>query len=97
MLIGYVHFKRSPAFRAEADVSIESNPYLARQLVNTQLSLELNIKITEILSKLSSKKEVSEQELDEIKELQNRFLKHMNSRTISNKKDQSYFKENYEL
>ena len=97
VLIGYVHFKRSPAFRAEADVSIESNPYLARQLVNTQLSLELNIKITEILSKLSSKKEVSEQELDEIKELQNRFLKHMNSRTISNKKDQSYFKENYEL
>ena len=97
VLIGYAHFKRTPSFRAEADVYIESNPYHARQLVNSQLTLELNIKMSAILLKLSSKKEISEQEIDEIKNLQTKFLKHMQSRTISNKEDQSYFKENYKL
>ena len=29
VLIGYAHFKRTPSFRAEADVYIESNPYHA--------------------------------------------------------------------
>ena len=97
VLIGYAHYKKTPSFRAEADVFVESNPYQARLLLNTQLSLELNMKITAILLKLSSKKEISENEIDEIRDLQSKFLKHMDKRTISNKKDQAYFKENYKL
>tara|TARA_Y100001936_G_scaffold60364_1_gene59510 strand:+ start:1430 stop:1924 length:495 start_codon:yes stop_codon:yes gene_type:complete len=95
--VGYAHYKKTPSFRAEADVFVESNPYQARLLVNSQLALELNMKITGILLKLSSKKEISEDELEEIKKLQSKFLEHMDNRTISNKKDQSYFKENYKL
>ena len=95
--VGYAHYKKTPSFRAEADVFVESNPYQARLLVNSQLALELNMKITGVLLKLSSKKEISEDELEEIKKLQSKFLEHMDNRTISNKKDQSYFKENYKL
>ncbi len=95
--IGYAHFKRTPSFRAEADVFVESNPYQARLLVNTQLSLELNMKLTDMLLRLSSKKEISEAEIEEMRKLQSKFLEHMDNRTISNKKDQSYFKENYKL
>ena len=94
---GYAHYKRTKAYRSETDIWIESNPYQARLLLNTQLSLELNMKITAILLKLSSKKEISENEIDEIRDLQSKFLKHMDKRTISNKKDQAYFKENYKL
>jgi len=97
VLVGYAHYKKTPSYRAEADVWVESNPYQARVLVNTQFSLALNMKLTDILLKLSSKQEITEKEITEIKELQENFLKHMDNRTISNKKDQSYFKENYKL
>ena len=95
--VGYAHYKKTPSYRAEADVWIESNPYQARVLVNTQFTLALNMKLTGILLKLSSKKEISEEEINEIKDLQLKFLEHVDGRTISNKKDQSYFKENYKL
>tara|TARA_Y100000817_G_C16762848_1_gene502451 strand:+ start:63 stop:557 length:495 start_codon:yes stop_codon:yes gene_type:complete len=95
--VGYAHYKKTPSFRAEADVFVESNPYQARLLVNTQLSLELNMKLTDMLLRLSSKKEISEAEIEEMRKLQSKFLEHMDNRTISNKKDQSYFKENYKL
>ena len=95
--VGYAHYKQTPSFRAEADVFVESNPYQARLLVNTQLSLELNMKLTDMLLRLSSKKEISEAEIEEMRKLQSKFLEHMDNRTISNKKDQSYFKENYKL
>ena len=97
VLVGYAHYKKTPSYRAEADVWVESNPYQARVLVNTQFSLALNMKLTDILLKLSSKQEITEKEITEIKELQENFLKHIDNRTISNKKDQSYFKENYKL
>jgi len=97
VLVGYAHYKKTPSYRAEADVWVESNPYQARVLVNTQFSLALNMKLTDILLKLSSKQEITEKEISEIKELQQRFLEHIDDRTISNKKDQSFFKENYKL
>ena len=95
--IGYAHYKKTPSYRAEADVWVESNPYQARVLVNTQFSLALNMKLTDILLKLSLKQEITEKEISEIQELQKNFLEHIQDRTISNKKDQSYFKENYKL
>ena len=97
ILVGYAHYKKTPSYRAEADVWVESNPYQARVLVNTQFSLALNMKLTDILLKLSLKQEISEKEISEIQELQKNFLEHIQDRTISNKKDQSYFKENYKL
>ena len=97
VLVGYAHYKKTPSYRAEADVWVESNPYQARVLVNTQFTLALNMKLTDILLKLSSKQEISEKEIDEIRELQSKFLEHIDGRSISNRKDQSFFKENYKL
>ena len=97
VLIGYAHYKKTPSYRAEADVHLESNPYQARLLVNTQFTLALNMKLTDILLKLSSNQKITQKEIEEIKILQSKFLEHIDDRTISNKKDQSYFKENYKL
>ena len=97
VLVGYAHYKKTPSYRAEADVWVESNPYQARVLVNTQFTLALNMQLTNILLKLSSKQEITEKEINEIKDLQSKFLEHIDDRTISNKKDQAYFKENYKL
>ena len=95
--IGYAHYKKTPSFRAEADIWMESNPYQARVLVNSELTLELNMKMTDLLLKLSSKQEVKEEEMNEIKALQKKLFEHIAERTISNKKDQLYFKKNYKL
>ena len=97
VLVGYAHYKKTPSYRAEADVWVESNPYQARVLVNTQFTLALNMKLTDVLLKLSSNQEITQKEIEEIKTLQSKFLEHIDDRTISNKKDQSYFKENYKL
>tara|TARA_B110000014_G_C20026985_1_gene533141 strand:+ start:72 stop:566 length:495 start_codon:yes stop_codon:yes gene_type:complete len=97
VLIGYAHYKKTPSYRAEADVWIESNPYYARMLINTQFSLALNFKLTNILVKLSSEEKITNEEIDEIKKLQKKFLEHIDTRTITNKKDQAYFKDNYKL
>ena len=97
VLVGYAHYKKTPSYRAEADVWIESNPYQARVLVNTQFTLALNMKLTDVLLKLSSNQEITQKEIEEIKTIQSKFLEHIDDRTISNKKDQSYFKENYKL
>ena len=97
VLVGYAHYKKTPSYRAEADVWVESNPYQARVLVNTQFTLALNMKLTDVLLKLSSNQEITQKEIEEIKTIQSKFIEHIDDRTISNKKDQLYFKENYKL
>ena len=96
-LVGYAHYKKTPSYRAEADVWMESNPYQARVLINSQFSLSLNLKMINLITKLSNNEKISQVELDELKELQKKFEEHMDKRTISNKKDQLFFKENYKL
>ena len=76
---------------------MESNPYQARVLVNSQFTLELNVKLADLLLKLSSKQEIKEEEMNEMKAFQRKLFEHMAKRTISNKKDQLFFKENYKL
>ena len=96
-LIGYAHYKKTPSYRAETDVWMESNPYQARVLINSQFSLSLNLKMINLITKLSNNEKISQVELDELKELQKKFEGHIDKRTISNKKDQLFFKENYKL
>ena len=69
VLVGYAHYKKTPSYRAEADVWVESNPYQARVLVNTQFTLALNMKLTDVLLKLSSNQEITQKEIEEIKTL----------------------------
>ena len=53
ILIGYAHWKRTAAYRSEADITMESNPYVARMLVNSEILLQLNLKLTELIIKQS--------------------------------------------
>jgi hypothetical protein len=91
VFVGYAHYKKTPAYRAETDVWMQSNPYWARLMVNTQFSLDLDLKLLEMLTKLSKGEKISEKELSEIKEIREKFEGHVKSRSLSNKKDQKYF------
>ena len=87
MLIG-----KTPAYRSEADIWMESNPYQARMLVNSEILLQLNLKLTELIIKQSKNEKASDDELAEITKLQKKLSEFSKSRTFSDKKDVAFFK-----
>ena len=97
VLVGYAHYKKTPSYRAEADVWVESNPYQARVLLNSEFILSLNLQLIEMQLKLSQKEKLSEDDIEKIKTIKEKLLKHVSERTVSNKLDARYFKENFKL
>ena len=91
--IGYVHFKRTAARRAEMDVSYETNPYVARTLVNTQIIVSLNLKLIEIILKLSTGEKLSKEEISNTRKLQEELNDFISQRTFKNKMDLEFFKK----
>jgi len=81
-LIGYVHFKKSNAFKAEADINIEANPHLRRILSNTELLFPVLIKLLELTTKISSNEKLSEDEIKELDLLKKILKNHMDKHTI---------------
>ena len=91
--IGYVHFKRSKAFKSEVDITVETNPYQRRTVVNTELLLEINLKLIEYLIKLSKDEKISEQEVEELVEKNKRISEHVQDRTFSNSTDLEFLRK----
>lgn len=67
---GYIHFKKSAAFRAEADIYIETNPYFRRFVFNTEALMQISLKLSEVLLKLSTNQKLSDAEMEEIKKIE---------------------------
>ena len=93
--IGYAHFKRTQAFRSEFEVYIESHPYHARDLANREMSLQLNLKVIELLLKISKNYNVDEKDLGKIRKLQDEISKIVIERTLENKMDVTYTKNSF--
>ena len=45
VLVGYAHQKKTASYKAEADIHYESNPHALRTYNNTDLLLQLNLKL----------------------------------------------------
>lgn len=88
---GYAHYKKTRAFRSEVDIWIESNPYQSRWLVNSEMTLQLNMKLMEFIIKSSKGEKLNSNELQELIDLKKQFSEHMTSRTLDNKKDKELF------
>lgn len=70
VLIGYTHFKKSSAYKAEVAINVESNPYFRRLLSNMEVVLMSHLKTTQILSKLSKNESLSSIDFDELTQLE---------------------------
>ena len=92
VLIGFVHFKRTQAFKSEVDVLIESNPYQRRNTVNGEINLRLNLKILAMMLKISKKESFSESEIQEIGELSDEIKNLSEKRNIKNNIDMDFIK-----
>ena len=90
-IIGYTHFKRTKARKAEVDILIETNPYVLRTLVNSDMSVILNLKMLTLLQKIGEDKLTDEQK-KEIQDIENELLKFTKNRKFRNKKDEEFFK-----
>ena len=93
IVVGYFHFKKTVAFKSETDIYVESNPYLARNTVNMDLTLKLNLKLTSLLLKMSTGKRIDKNEIDEIEKLHNNILKFVDERSFKNNLDIDFLKK----
>jgi len=73
---GYAHYKKLAAYKAEADIGFESNPYFRRMLVNSEIIIPLHLKILALLIKLARNEKLTKEEIDEIEKLQKEFKEH---------------------
>ena len=80
IFIGYIHFKRSPAFKTESEIAFETNPPLLRTLLNTEIILPMYLQMSNYLIKLSKNEKLSEADIKELEELQQQIKKHMSKK-----------------
>ena len=85
--VGFVHYRRSPAYTAEVGLTWTSNPYQARNLINGELSLKLNLALLKILVKLFQNEKFEPEEFEEILRVKKEIEKLSDERTFWNKKD----------
>ena len=91
--IGYVHFKKSKARKAEVDIAYETSPYQRRFIVNTEIILHLNLRLTEMLMKLTHGEKLTENEIKKIQAYKEDIENHIEQRTFTNEKDYQFFKK----
>ena len=85
--IGYAHFKRTKAYRSEAAIVAEANPFGRRNIVNTEMILKLNFEIINMLIKSSNNQKLPSEEIEKIKEIQSELKKFVDTRTFENNDD----------
>ena len=93
VFIGYAHYKKTAAFRSEVDISIETNPYQRRLVVNTEAIIRLNLNLLDTISKSSIIEKISKDDLENITNIKNEISELIESRTFRNDVDLDYFRK----
>jgi hypothetical protein len=87
ILFGYAHYKKSGAYRSEANISAEANPYYYRLPPGYTIDVlfPLHLKMSQLLVKIILKETVSKEEIDELVELQNKMQFLINGGNLNEK------------
>ena len=93
IMIGYAHYKKTLAYKSEADVIVESNPYTRRNTVNGETNVRLNLQLLSLLLKLSKKEVIDKNELEKIEKFQKDIINLVEKRSFSNKMDYEFLKK----
>ena len=72
VFVGYVHYKRSAAFAAEADINIESNPYWYKAPPgwNKEVVFPLYLNMINLMIKMSKNEKLTSEELEKLSDIQ---------------------------
>ena len=82
VIVGYTHYKKSAAYKAEADIFLETNPHFRRILINTEMILHLHLELNKIIIKLSNDEKLTNQEIEKINLLQKELVDYMSKNSI---------------
>tara|TARA_B100000530_G_C15857911_1_gene448076 strand:+ start:195 stop:701 length:507 start_codon:yes stop_codon:yes gene_type:complete len=84
IIAGYIHFQRSHAYGSEAEIATETNPYFYKAAPgwSRQVMFPVFLKITELLLKVSNNQKLTDDELKELKELQDKIKLLMEGESI---------------
>ena len=91
--IGYIHFKKSPSFRAESAVFFESNPFVRRTLINSELTLKINQELISLLLKMQKGEKIDDDILEQVQKTQTEISRFVEKRTIFSKEDSEFLKK----
>ena len=92
VVVGYAHYKKSMAYKSEMDVLVESNPFLRRNTVNTDVNIRFNLKLVDLILKLS-KNTISEKEFNDIKKFHKEIFELIKNRSLNDNLDIDYINE----
>jgi hypothetical protein len=84
-IVGYIHFKKSGSYKAEADIAIESNPHFHRLIQNSEIILPIFIEILELLTRLSRNEKLSDDEINKISLINKELKDYMSKKTLRDK------------
>ena len=87
--VGYSHYKKTKAFRSEMDVLIESNPFLRRNTVNADINIRFNLRLLDLILKLS-KDTISKEELKDMEKIKSEIIELVKNRSLFNNLDMDY-------
>jgi len=91
VIIGYAHWKKTAARKAEVDIFYEVNPYIMRAIVNTELMLKLNLQLSDLLVKSQPNEKISAEDIKKLSNLQKELLDFTAARKFRNKDDWKFF------
>ena len=92
-IIGYIHFKRTSAYRSESAINYESNPFGRRMFINSESILNINQKLITLLLEMQKDGKINNETLEQIQKTQEEISKHVESRTIFGKEDLDLIKK----
>ena len=93
IMVGYAHYKKTLAYKSETDVLIESNPYGRRDLVNSEISVQLDLKLISLILKMSNGEKIDKNEIAEVEKLSHEISKFVNERNFKNDLDIDFVKK----
>jgi len=72
VFVGYVHYKRSAAFAAEADINIESNPYWYKAPPgwNKEVVFPFYLNMINLMIKMSKNEKLTSEEIEKLSDIQ---------------------------
>lgn len=75
VLVGYIHYKKSSAYAAEADINVESYPYWYKIPPgwNQEVVFPLYAMMAQLLVKISKNEKLTDKEIEEIKNIESKL------------------------
>lgn len=72
VLTGFIHFRKIPGFKSEAEVNVENNPYTYKIPPGWRLHVEMPFYLlsSKYLIKLAKNEKITDEELNEMKKIQ---------------------------